>query len=259
MESLDYFSLDQDMMDQDYVGIKVGDVNGTVTLNLSNGAQVESRSDKTLYFELEDRSFVKGEEFSVKISSDNFSEVNGYQFALSIPGLELIGVDAMALNVDMANFGIHDNLITTSWHSEKAVNISSDDSLFELRFKATSSGSISDISISEKITKPESYLDQDKIAKVALKSTDSGFVVHQNTPNPFSNSTIIAFEIPSIAMVELSVFDVTGKLLYVIESEYNAGYNEVELSADDIDIDGVLYYQIKSGDFAATKKMILMN
>jgi len=37
-----------------------------------------------------------------------------------------------------------------------------------------------------------------------------------------------------------------------------AGYNQVVINKGDINTSGVLYYQLESGDFTATKKMIVI-
>jgi flagellar hook assembly protein FlgD len=37
--------------------------------------------------------------------------------------------------------------------------------------------------------------------------------IHQNYPNPFNNSTIIEFELPQAAFVDLDIYDISGRLV----------------------------------------------
>jgi hypothetical protein len=45
------------------------------------------------------------------------------------------------------------------------------------------------------------------------------FVLHQNYPNPFNPETTIRFDLPETGLVEISVYDITGKLVKVLVNE----------------------------------------
>lgn len=85
------------------------------------------------------------------------------------------------------------------------------------------------------------------------------FSLEQNYPNPFNPVTKIRFAIPKSANVTLEVFDVTGKLVTTLAKNeaLTAGVKEVEFNAVNLP-SGVYFYSIKAGDFAETKKMILV-
>ena len=44
----------------------------------------------------------------------------------------------------------------------------------------------------------------------------------------------------------------------IVNNTYEAGYNEVILRKDDLGATGVMYYELQSGDFTATRKMIVI-
>ena len=88
---------------------------------------------------------------------------------------------------------------------------------------------------------------------------EAGFVLLQNTPNPFDEFTAIGFELPQSGSATLTIFDVTGKTVSVLTENYGAGYNEITLRKSELGTSGVLYYQLESGDFTATRKMILID
>jgi len=58
--------------------------------------------------------------------------------------------------------------------------------------------------------------------------------------------------------VTMTVTDVAGKVLKVINTDGVRGYNTVTLEANDFGVSGVFYYTITSGDYSATKKMIIV-
>ncbi len=82
------------------------------------------------------------------------------------------------------------------------------------------------------------------------------FILHQNYPNPYDGYTVIGFELPERTEARLTIYDVTGKALKVIEGEYERGYNEVQFTGSDLDATGVLYYQLDTERFTATRKMV---
>jgi photosystem II stability/assembly factor-like uncharacterized protein len=93
------------------------------------------------------------------------------------------------------------------------------------------------------------------------------FKLEQNYPNPFNPSTNIQYAIPQDARgetqeVSLKVFDVLGnEIVTLVNEEKLAGNYEVEFDPSTINhhtSSGVYYYQLTSGDFVQTKKMILL-
>ena len=84
------------------------------------------------------------------------------------------------------------------------------------------------------------------------------FNLFHNFPNPFNPSTQIKFDIPKTSYVILKIFDITGKeSANLVNEELKAGKYSVDWNASDLP-SGVYFYKIKSGNFTATKKMILL-
>ncbi len=91
------------------------------------------------------------------------------------------------------------------------------------------------------------------------------FSLLQNFPNPFNPVTKIKFTIPDVALsgvegslVTLKVYDVLGNEVATLVNEYKpAGNYEFDFNASELS-SGVYYYQLKSGSFIATKKMVLL-
>jgi hypothetical protein len=259
-ETIDIYNLSTDMIDENFVGIKVGDVNQSVIANATSGSS-EDRSSAVVNIDFEDIQVEAGQTFDLTVSGDAFNNVYGYQFTLASKGLELVSVQSGAVNVTEENFGIHGGAITTSWNSQTPV--SADGALFTMTFKATTSGKVSDlIDVNSEITRAEAYVGSDlDIVNINLASgadADVEFALYQNEPNPFTANTVIGFEMPHTADASFTILDVTGKVVKTIDGNFAKGYNEIELSKSDLGAAGVYYYQLESGEFTATKKMIII-
>jgi hypothetical protein len=86
----------------------------------------------------------------------------------------------------------------------------------------------------------------------------SSFALEQNQPNPFRNETVIGFTLPEAMPAHLSIFDITGRLMKRVEGDFQRGYNQITIDGDDLRSRGVLYYQLETRDYLATKKMVLI-
>ena len=86
------------------------------------------------------------------------------------------------------------------------------------------------------------------------------FILYQNYPNPFNPSTTINYKIPDFGHVSLIVYDILGRKVATLVEEYKEpGYYNVEFKVNgDGYTSGVYFYQLKSGSFIETKKMILI-
>jgi hypothetical protein len=252
-------------MGHDFVAIKIGDVNGTVSANANS---LETRNVVgVLEFAAAEQSVEAGQEVSVDVTSSNFNSVLGYQFTLRTEGLELTDVVAGAVDMDLNNFGIHKGAVTSSWNRVSPVNVNSDEVLFTLNFTATQAGTLSQmLSMSSKLTQAEAYNGNEEIMDVAITFTNDDlnaagkdFALYQNSPNPFNGETVVSFTLPEAMSATLTVYDVTGKVVKVQEGDYTAGYNQVTLSSKDLSATGVLYYRLDADNFTATKKMVLID
>jgi len=89
------------------------------------------------------------------------------------------------------------------------------------------------------------------------------FKLDQNYPNPFNPTTKISFTIPNVvdanfASTTLKIYDVLGNEVAVLVSEAKAaGHYEVTFQAGGLS-SGMYFYNLTSGWFSQTKKMILL-
>jgi hypothetical protein len=89
------------------------------------------------------------------------------------------------------------------------------------------------------------------------------FRLYQNYPNPFNPNTVIGYRLIVSGDVNLKVFDILGReVVTLIDEEQTPGIYEVEFNAvanyQFTPASGVYLYQLKAGDYTATKKMLLL-
>ena len=88
------------------------------------------------------------------------------------------------------------------------------------------------------------------------------FALFQNYPNPFNPYTLISYSIPQTVHVKLSIFNVLGSEIAILVDEFKeAGHYSKEFSIAQNGLNltnGVYFYKLEAGTFAATKKFILM-
>lgn len=86
----------------------------------------------------------------------------------------------------------------------------------------------------------------------------NSYSLYQNYPNPFNPNTIIRFQIPFRQRVELKVYDMLGsEVANLLNEEKPAGVYEVTFNALNL-ASGVYFYRIKTDNFIASKKLILL-
>jgi hypothetical protein len=84
------------------------------------------------------------------------------------------------------------------------------------------------------------------------------YSLSQNYPNPFNPSTSISWQLPEAGLVTLKIFDVLGReVKTLVNEELTAGKHETAFDAS-LFSSGVYFYQLKSGKYVETKKMVLM-
>ena len=86
----------------------------------------------------------------------------------------------------------------------------------------------------------------------------SRYELGQNYPNPFNPTTHIRFNIPETANAKLTVFNVMGEeVATLVNGVMQAGGHTVSWNAASMPT-GVYFYQLESGNFSQTKKLLLV-
>ncbi len=265
-------NLANDVDDVDFVAVKIGDVNGTATTNVSGDTE-DRGFDGELTFILDDQEIQAGETFEVAFRANNFINLFGYQFAMKFEAanMELTDIETGELtNLTETNFGLtllDEGIITTSWDNTKNTLHDNNTILFSLTFKANTNLTLSEaIRISKSTIPAEAYQNADgnevELLDIGLQFNNqtaevaAGFELMQNNPNPFMESTTIGFRLPEAGQATLTIYDLSGKVLTTISNTYTTGYNEITIGKDQLGNAGVLFYQLETQGHTATRRMV---
>ncbi|MBT4033180.1 MAG: T9SS type A sorting domain-containing protein [Candidatus Marinimicrobia bacterium] len=120
-------------------------------------------------------------------------------------------------------------------------------------------------------TNPDGDLGHDYLNKLYFVKTTLGpvsvdsevaqpvkFELKENYPNPFNPSTTIDFSIPTSGLVELTVYDITGRAVETLHQGFlAAGNHQYTFAGNDL-ASGAYFYVLKSQGFQDVKKMLLI-
>ena len=89
------------------------------------------------------------------------------------------------------------------------------------------------------------------------------FLLHSGYPNPFNPIITLRYDLPEQSFVTLTIYNLMGrKVTQLVNTTQEAGFRSVQWDATDMDgkpvSAGVYLYQIRSGEFVQTKKMVLL-
>ncbi len=273
-QMIDHNPVNQNFLDDDFVAVRMGDVNGNAPVNFSDDADDRYGDSETLYFEVDDRAVEHGEVLRVPFRAGDFRNRQAYQLTLAFDPdvLELDGIVPGALpELGDDNFGLarlHEGYLTTAWVSSVPVTVADDEILFTLQFRALRGhDALSKVlQAGSQITRAESYTRDGATMKVDLRYIQPSngqeaatFALYQNMPNPFRNTTTIAFRLPESGRATLRVFNSSGQLAKLITGNFDKGYNEVTLHKDDFGASGVYWYELETAKQSDRKKMILID
>ena len=82
------------------------------------------------------------------------------------------------------------------------------------------------------------------------------FTTVSNFPNPFSVNTTVSFDVTKPQLVNFSVYDLTGRVVFEQEVSANEGVNEIDFEAADLN-SGMYIYTLDNGAESVTKRMIV--
>ncbi len=246
---------DENITNANFVAVKIGDINGSANA-------LESRNGNSVTMMLDDVTLEAAQEVEVPFYAKDFRNVYGAQFTLNVSNLNVEGITSGAIQVNESNINVVNDNLVMSWNDAKGVNVEDGTVLFTLTLKSNANTNLSNVlNVSDQVLRSEAYTGSDleiNTVKLGYRNSGVSYALYQNEPNPFTEETVIGFDLPEAGAYTLTVYDVTGKVLVVRNAEGTAGYNAEKLSKKDLNANGVLYYRLESGDYTATKKMIVI-
>ena len=103
---------------------------------------------------------------------------------------------------------------------------------------------------------------------VALELTDTFIIpnqykLYQNYPNPFNPATVIQYDVPELSQISLTLYDLSGREInQLVKEMQQPGLKTVVWDGKDFMGNrmgaGIYIYQLKSGNYVESKKMIFV-
>jgi len=272
-QTITHTPITMDFIDDDFVGVRMGDVNGNVTPSFTDEG-TEDRSSEIFNFRIGERSFRNGDLISIPFKASDFTQRQAYQMTIefdpAVFALENIEPGVLP-NLSENNFGtahLSEGHLTTVWVGREAITLRDDEVLFTLTFRALRDGkSLAEVlRPGSQVTAAEGYDQTGKTMKIDFEFVQSTtgqesaeFALYQNQPNPFQQATTIGFRLPETARATLRVFNSAGQMVRMVVGEFAKGYNEVRFEQGELGTPGVYYYELETAGRSDRKKMVLID
>jgi hypothetical protein len=267
-ERINLYNVNGDYFDQNFIGIKIGDLNLNADPgDLQNGIIEERNTANAIPLFAPNPELQAGETVTIPFTLD--ADLSGFQGGLSwdVNQLELLeflpGVcGEESVNLQRAGEG----LLPVSWYSAASRRFQPGEKAFALVFKTKASGSLHDwLSLAPSPIVPEAYTGDLQKASLHLQSAENESVVVKSPrffaaqPNPFRATTQLEFYLPEAAQVRLTVNDPAGKLIRLMEQFFGSGYQTIELNRKEFPANGVYFYRIETGSGSAAGRFAVMD
>jgi len=264
-ESYEIYELNTDM-EIDFVGVKIGDVNGSAAVNL-NGTNIESRNRNELKFNVEALQLKKGERATVALTAENYNDIVGWQTTLSYDPaqLKLVDFGKGGLNI---NSDIHTNLsqsesgsVAISYVPELAETLTDGQLLFTVEVEAIVDVNGDAVYLDSSVLQSEAYDESGMFLDLKMgDNVEQEFVedILGVSPNPLINEAKLKFTIVESGQVKFDFYDANGRLLHNIVNNYNAGENTIRLKKSEINTSGVVYVKMTTDKTILEYKIIVL-
>lgn len=251
----------------DFIAMKVGDV----TLN-ANPAIIGGPPEEELVMMMEEMNWVKGEEIRVPVRVSTIAELAALQFSfefdktvLSFSGITSAGLQGLDEN-DFNIKNAKDGKISLAWYDKEGEGQDLDENtvLFYLNFTSKSAGQIQEVMTIKPCRNYKNAYQRNgkellvKSAFVKVEETLAPRFDFKLTaqPNPFETYVNVQIEMPLAAQGQLSVYNVSGQLVYAKSVSLEKGNQQIRLNANNFPAKGIYLIKLEAEDFVKTVRVV---
>ncbi|MDA8692754.1 T9SS type A sorting domain-containing protein, partial [Saprospiraceae bacterium] len=251
----------------DFIGVKIGDVNGTVITNLQSQV-IESRANRwPLSFIISEQNINQGPA-AVSFYSDSYERISGWQMTLEFDpeNITVSNIESDVLDINSYHYYIDaqdKGWITISYNSDRPIDVDPNQEVFRIEFDTKKSMRSSDIfEVTSKITPAESYRGLNEIVDINLRVQQdkvSLLSIESASPNPWSDHTDITFEINEQGPCTWHIYNVRGQMVYSTNKNYRAGTHQLRIDRSHIPHGGVYYLKLIAKSGSAEYKLMVID
>jgi len=246
--------LEEDQQEQDFVAIKVGDV------NFSYLTTVEARDNTPLILSFQEIALKKGNRYEITFYG-NKEEVKGFQFELAYSGIQIEDLVEGKVKAEHINRSLGDeNKILISWNGSGASGC-----LFTLVIIAQEDGLLSEkIKVGSEWINPEGYVDGEVMIPIELRATagetqEQFFDDVTLRANPVQNTAYFDFTLVESRPVNLFIYNNEGKVVYQEQRILGKGNSTWPVALGLHFVGGLYYFRIEFNQAWYSGSMIRLN
>ena len=252
-------------------------MNSSATIGFTEDA-IEDRSGREeLILATEDQVFEKGQTVAIPVLIENEFQLDALQATIQYDADKMTfqKIQSANMNIDDSDYAhIGPGSVTFTWmphvDTPEGRFLFSQDTLFFLQFQIHERTSLSEaLFINSTKTLAIAYDGGGNPLNVIWRIHENPhtmevdvayfFQLEQNQPNPFSEETTIRFYLKETMITRLEVTGVAGRKTILLNNEMEAGWHEVVLNRNQIDGNGIYFYQLITPYGSMQKRMVAKN
>ncbi|MEO1714732.1 MAG: hypothetical protein AAFU60_15485, partial [Bacteroidota bacterium] len=224
-------NLAADVMDVNFIGVKVGDIDHSGLVNLPVTLENRQLEMAQSMLKIEDKKLGKGDRTQIVLEWDEKDLVVAAQWSLQIDPtkLEVLEFTESALpdfNSEQVAGNVAEGLYSLGWYHSKAQEVNGK-SAWTIEVRALEDVVLSEaIQLADQPTKAEVYLEggSPKVPVLSFTNATNASVLFGNNPNPFQFQTTIELEIAGETKNwTLEIYNTQGQLVYQERQWLEAG------------------------------------
>lgn len=243
-------TLGADFMNGHFVGIKLGDVNGSAMEDTSSTFQsLENRSIKTADIVIRDEVLQPGQEYQLSVSIS--AHLTGGVLQLSHPDLEVIGAEAASVEAVFLH-AAPDGSTTLSWLGDAGQG----QPAFTLSVRAKQTVRVSQaLSLSAQSRAMKNTEDYGLALGFGAPAFDTQVKVQ---PNPFRETLLLQYTLPASEEVKLQIWNAKGQVVLTQFRPGFRGVNQWNLPAYQLQVPGTYFYRLSSESLQHQGRLVRM-
>lgn len=252
-------------VNKDFVGVKIGDVNGSIQMNKNTSSSTRS---KFIALNIENKIVAGDSDFNIPVIIAENVNVSGMQISIVLDKDIIVkNIESDKFKIASSDFNIssiaNKNILTLVIVPTKDIDLKAGDIIFQLEGHANATVQLSEELVINSDFENELYNNNLEIREIGIAYSDLAEnsetdLLYQNAPNPWSDKTNISFKLGKDQKVTINVYSVNGKLVEQHNGAYKAGTHSVELKSSKFSESGIYYYELLTETNRISKRMILI-
>ncbi|MCH2082132.1 MAG: T9SS type A sorting domain-containing protein, partial [Saprospiraceae bacterium] len=260
-------SLNEDSTDNDFIAMKIGDVNLTAATQLFPSTPH--------YLELADQELVEGQTVLVPINAKHINNLIGFELDLVFDPTVMKLEQIIPGDLPMSDFRFNEDRFREGVLSGLWLNMFGEDfgaeemTMFYLEFTAKEDGQLSELlGLGYEYMESIGVTNDHRAVPLELVFTDQAIISSTNQvdrpemqlmgayPNPFDESTNIQFFLPEAENVQIELYDLSGKVHWVESRDLSSGYQEWLIGDQELSTEGIYFYRLSANGREVYGKLI---